>query len=843
MLASLIAGLSLGGSLPELTFDYVSFRGLQVKVGDIAVIEASGFQYYEPGWKKGYFSSAWKPITVFKNGDGSTTVISNSDDGRVANRQVFTPTANGFKVWAEFRWRGDKPAMLEYNIGRIWAPYVAQGSLTVDQRSVSRIDIPVSPGTDKEARILSSGREIIFNAPSSRITIRSEQAMNVLDARNYTIEWADGKELFWIGATNREIQPQGSIRFDYSIDIDPVELPTKDIETVQLPANVMTAAQGPDATVLPILPKPKQMQKSGGFAPIKGGLEFTFPEGLSGDVAWFNRNLESSWDWNESGSKYPVSITISPSITKLNGYQLTVRNDGATIIGQSLEGARYGLRTLAQLVSVRGGELGLQTATVNDWPSVQWRGVHLFVGPKALAFQSALSDRLLAPMKFNKVVLQCERTKWDSVPGIETAMTMSKDDLGKLANHYKSEGFEVIPLIQSMGHMEWFFANKKNLELAINPDVAYTLDPRKAESRAKINGIWREAMELMQPKIAHFGLDEIDNRGMDDKNLTNRIWDKGLPMLQSIAKEHKLTPMVWSDMMLASGEAADAFHAPSKEIASHRRKMLTPGTYVADWHYLNDPNPEKFDQSLKLWNAAGMKPIATTWFRPKNIRGFTLSAINNNAGVLQSTWAGYESNEANFVREFEQFAAMVLMADYAWSGRTEMPDKVGYDPGAVLQKLYFGGKQPVTTRDGQTLGDGVETNQIGTFGFRPFAIKQLFGVTHSVSFNAPHHLSLPISGSAKDVVLAMDCLSTINEVALAGNVVLNFADGTSQTTEIRYGMHVRSVTDKRSTIATPRKGTLSAIRITAPGKELKSIDVIASHSAAGLRLHGVTILK
>jgi hexosaminidase len=842
MISLLLSSVAFGGSSPEISFSYAPFRGLQVMVGDTAVIEASGFQYYEAGWKKGYFSSAWKPITIFKNGDGSTTVIANSDDGLVANRQVFTPTPTGFKAWAEFRWRGEKPAMLEYNIGRLWAPYVAQGSLMVDQRSVSNITQGPAAGSDMLGRIVASGRDIVFNAPSAKITIRSEQALNILDGRNYLAEWADGKELFWIGLTDQAIQPQGSIRFDYSVDIEPLALPDKGVETIQMASNILDGANRPEVAPLPLLPKPKQIQKSGGFVPIQGGLVFTAPESLNGDIAWLDRFLVGSWDWNKEGTPYSISVSVMPTAAKVNGYQLNVRPDGATIVGQSVEGARYGLRTLAQLVSVRGGDLGIPTVSVSDWPSVQWRGVHLFVGPKALAFQSALSDRLLAPMKLNKVVLQCERTQWDSTPGIETGITMSKPDLGKLAKFYQLEGFEVIPLIQSMGHMEWFFANKKNLELAVNPDVPYTLDPRKADSRSKISGIWREVKELMNPKIAHFGLDEIDNRGMDDENLTNRIWDKGLPMLQSIAKEHQLTPMVWSDMMLAKGEAADAFHAPDKTVSSQRRKMLARGTYVADWHYLNDPNPEKFDQSLKMWNSIGMKPIATTWFRPKNIRGFTQSAIKNNAGVLQSTWAGYESNEANFVREFEQFAAIVMMADYSWSGRTEMPDKLGYDPGAVLQRLYFGGQQPVTPRDGRTLGDATDTIQIGTYRFRPFAVRQLFGVTQSLSFHSAHQLTLPVVGKAKDVVLAMDCLATVNEVALAGQVQLNFADGSSEQTEIRYGMHVRSVTDNRSTIATPRKGTISALRIPAGNKELKSIELVASHSAAGLRLHGVTIL-
>lgn len=842
MLPFLIASIRNLNSIPELTFDYVSFRGLQVRIGDVAVIEASGFQYYEKGWKKGYFSSAWKPITVFKGGDGSTTVISNSDDGRVANRQVFTPTLSGFRVSAEFRWRGDKPAMLEYNIGRLWAPYVAHGRLSIDQRLIGNIEVGLNSGSTFESRLLGSGKELAFDTPSAKVTFKSQQNLSLLDGRNYNAEWAEGRELFWLGHTDQEIQPQGTARFDYEVTVEPQPLPLRASETLSDSYSVLESAQSSTAGSKPLIPQPKQIQRSGGFVSVAGGFDVSAPNSTGLDGDWLNRFIEESWIWEKNGKPFPVAISVSPSVVKINGYRLNIRSDGAEIVGQSAEGARYGLRTLGQLVTVNKGELSLPLVTINDWPSAQWRGVHLFVGPTALNFQSKLIDRVLAPLKLNKVVLQCERTKWDSTPGIETAITMKKSDLAALAGRYRSEGFEVIPLIQTLGHMEWFFANKKNLDLAVNPDVAYTLDPRKAESRAKVSAIWNEVQELLKPKIAHFGLDEIANRGIDDPNLVSRIWDKGLPMVQSVANEHKMIPMVWSDMMLAPGEAVDACHAPSKEIASARRKMLRAGTYVADWHYKNDANLEPFDKSLSMWKSIGMRPIASTWYRPKNIRGFTLSAIKNQAGILQTTWAGYESNEANFVREFEQFVGFVMMADYSWSGRTEMPDNLGYDPSSYLQQMYFGGRQPVKPIAGKSLGEGVSQIQIGSFRFRKFEPKQMFGVTRSEAFNAPHQMNLLTDEKANEVVLAMDCLATINESAVAGNIRIIFTDGTQIEQTIRYGMDVRSVTDKKSTISSPRRDTLSAIRIPTSGKELKSIEIVASNSAAGLRLHAVTIL-
>jgi hypothetical protein len=48
----------------------------------------------------------------------------------------------------------------------------------------------------------------------------------------------------------------------------------------------------------------------------------------------------------------------------------------------------------------------------------------------------------------------------------------------------------------------------------------------------------------------------------------------------------------------------------------------------------------------------------------------------------------------------DQFAAYVVAADYAWSGRSESPDKLGYDPKNIFLKAYagkFARPQPATT--------------------------------------------------------------------------------------------------------------------------------------------------
>ena len=94
---------------------------------------------------------------------------------------------------------------------------------------------------------------------------------------------------------------------------------------------------------------------------------------------------------------------------------------------------------------------------------------------------------------------------------------MKKEDLAKLFQWYRGIEVEPIPLIQSFGHMGWLFANGMNKDLAINPQVPYTLDPRKPGAKELIGKVWDEAASLLKPRTIHVGLDEVDMLGFQPK--------------------------------------------------------------------------------------------------------------------------------------------------------------------------------------------------------------------------------------------------------------------------------------------------------------------------------------
>ncbi len=423
---------------------------------------------------------------------------------------------------------------------------------------------------------------------------------------------------------------------------------------------------------------------------------------------------------------------------------------------------------------------------------------------------------------------------------------MSKSDLARLVSGYKENGLEPIPLIQSLGHMEWLFANNQNLDLAINKDVPYTVDPTNPKTQEILSGLWEEAIELFEPSMIHFGLDEIDMRGFDGNgDLGTKVWLHQLPWLLKLAKKHQVAPMLWGDYMLAPGEAPDATHAPDTLDAVVRRRPLTKETWIADWHYAAQPDPEKYT-STKLWESLGMNAVVSSWFRPENIRGTALSAIQDGSGHLQTTWVGYESREQAMLLNPEQFAAFVLAADYSWSGRKELPEELPYDAVNALRRLYFDPSQPLSAQPGNALVGKDSLGKIVAIGNFSVALQSPIQMRTAVSPDRASQLTLltiPVNQKASNIVVALVTVYPLENTKHLATLEIVYHDGLVDLKKILYGVHVRSIDDRLPTLAAPRSEGISAVGFKVNRDEkIKSLRLVVRNRAAGLRLHGITVI-
>lgn len=850
-----------------VTMNVTSGKGLEVSIGGVPAIQGSYFQFAEPDWSRGYYSSQYESQTVRELSPAQFEVVFQGANGRAAGKQTYSLDSNRLKIAYEFRWTGERPVIVELCSAFLWAKAFEAGAATAGGDSMSLAKRAFRSAEIVERTVGANAQEIRLSAPWGTLVIGDlGPGWTLFDARNgYPQEWARTRETLWLGALRIPLGPNESWKEEITLTFDEPERASQGSEKLQGLVRPLADAVVAQEATAPLLPKPKLVALNYErtavceFRPIVNAFD---RDAVRRVDAFASRKLPPSRRLYsipifQSFPKEAVEPGLSPEV-QAQSFEIRIQrepegNARIEIDYGGEEGLRHAVSTLAQLIFLRNGEATLPTGRVRDWPSVAWRGVHLFVGPQALEFHEKLIQNVLVPLKFNHVVLQCERTNWESAPGIATPITMPRDDLVKLFALYRRYRIEPIPLIQSFGHMEWLFANGQNLDLALNRAVPYSLDPRKPEAQAMIASIWKEADRLLKPKIFHFGLDEADMRGWpDDPNLVTDLWERQLGFLNGLADEMKREPMIWGDMGLAPGEAIDAGLGDSAEHAARRRKAIRPGSWIADWHYKADPNPDGFRRSLQLWKQEGFRPVAAMWFRPENIRGFTLAAIAEGAGTLQTTWAGYESNETNMVREVKQFSAMVLAADYAWSGRQETPDALGYDPLNVLRQHYFDIPE-FDRRDGFAItlpGHSTEDIRYGSIFVRKYSVPvQLVSRISAAASSAPASVEIDLAGTqaARRFWFAIGALASASEGEPVGEIELHWRVGTEvrrQTKRIFYGRQVRADGDPVSTSLVPSFRGIALVPVEFQGNETLAtpIKIVfkASDATTGLRLYGVT---
>ncbi len=393
---------------------------------------------------------------------------------------------------------------------------------------------------------------------------------------------------------------------------------------------------------------------------------------------------------------------------KREAYALRITPTGIAIVGRDAAGTFYGLQTLRQLVlTVDSQDVEKSAATkqperrsrqkkqitqlrfpcveIADYPSLRFRGAHIFVGRNALPFHTKLIERILSRFKMNALVLECEYTQWKSHPEIRVPNAMPENDLRAEVADARAHFLEPIPLVNSLGHSEWIFANGQHADLAEDSHSRHAYDASNPASYEFLFDIYAEAMDIFKPRLFHIGHDEVKIPGDDvfgkyparpdniKKGVTN-LFVEDVTRISDWLKVRGARPMLWGDMLLHESEGAlikgaetlSAANAPSVAEANSRRSQLPKDALIADWRY--EAGSERRN-GLSVLQSAGFETVGSAWYEPENIRGWAAEAIKNHSlGTLQTTWAGYDSNETLLDEEYRQFTAYVLAAEYAWSG-------------------------------------------------------------------------------------------------------------------------------------------------------------------------------
>lgn len=631
------------------------------------------------------------------------------------------------------RWEGEGPLSLTYCAGLLatnptkGADYqAAVGKLERTGRlpnGLSTLPWLVQPFSFPFDRLIIDSRigMVSIQVDSDRPFLFRRQATT-------TAAFHAGSMAFWMGWPHRVLEPGESVLCNFALG-----LPARPVLSsvtchsgggdVSGPPQPVTDALAPELTDSPLLPAPQQQEK---FAEnfvlrpdtrILTAADATAAEQRAPrDFQTYLRHrfklaLPLTSDASEGTQENCIVIgqplldarvaalcrreglVVSAFDPGPEGYELIVRPGVVVVAGADAAGTYYGVQTLKQLVGVDADERCVIRGTrIRDWPDFGFRGVHLLADDYALQLHTRLIDNLLAPLKINNLILECEYARWDSHPELAQPWAMSKAEMRKLKDVAETHFMRITPLIQSLGHCEWMFAGGRHADLQEDPGQPYAYCPSNPKSYDLLFDIYKEVLDVFHPEYLHIGHDEVGNRGRFGSCPRCRgtppavLFADNVRRIHDFLNDHGVKTMMWGDMLLRPGEATDATHGGDPYHTGDARTAIPKDVVICDWHY----SPYRDYPSARLFANEGFEVVGCTWHNQKNIYYFSRSAKQYGAvGLLQTTWTGHNGNRGALQQHPEQLYAYVSAAEFAWTAGKPALTDIPYRRGEVFRRCLF----------------------------------------------------------------------------------------------------------------------------------------------------------
>lgn len=700
----------------DMEVSYAPQRGLQVSVFGTTVISSSYIAVVSPGWVTQYYNTGNMPdfpdnVTIEDIENGKRIIIPHisPEKDTFDGQGILTLLENNtLKTELKFDLLKKEPAILEWKVGGINPlPIIGNSFVASDDKTTTQGSIPMKAGSAlvEESMVAHSFKTLKLDTRMGTIDIKTDPEAKAAFFDYRKNRWAEVNDpIFWFGLLERPVT--SGKKYHYSVEFKfPEKAPSDKFvqkkefaPEIKMVEDAMQPYWGDEV----IIPEPKGLRWNKERFILDENVKIYFPSDLRNAIT-------SSLDLitEEMGNLYhlsPETIPVKKSDKRLDyiivlgdtknseeafkvfptgkvtppdhndGYAIYADKDAVVIGANNARGLFYGVSTLLQMINVRGDSIFVLGAMISDYPEFEFRGVHCLSGKGAGDEIAKAVRELMARMKMNSLVWECEYIIWDSHPELaHDEYGMKKSEARKVVEAANKYYMELIPLVQSLGHSEWIFYNDKNLDIAEDPETPYAYNPTNPKTYEFIFEVYQEAVDFFKPAIFHIGHDEVTMRGRfpyrskdTGKSVTDLVLED-IRRLHDWFLERNIQVMLWGDMFLWEGEASSAAFADSREEARERRERLPRDVFISDWHY-DVTDPAKYT-SLKIFKEEGFKTCGASWFNPKNIRNLTLGCkLYDVSGLLQTTWAGFNFKINGNQGAWFQYWAYLWAAWYSWTG-------------------------------------------------------------------------------------------------------------------------------------------------------------------------------
>ena len=254
----------------------------------------------------------------------------------------------------------------------------------------------------------------------------------------------------------------------------------------------------------------------------------------------------------------------------------------------------------------------------------------------------------------------------------------SKEELREMDAYAQALGIEMVPCIQTLGHLGQFLQWQENRKLQDNAtvllcDAAPTYDFIEAEIRAMRDSVSTRRLHIGMDEAHGVGLGRYLRRfGVVDRfELLNRH----LGRVVELCKKYGFEPMMWSDMFFRLGSKHDDYYDLESDIPQSVVDSL-PDVGLVYWDYYHAEEKwyeHMFTQHEKmspntifaggLWTWSGFLPhVDWTWATMGP--GLKVAARHKVKTVMATQW-GDDGNETS---HFLALSQMPMFSEFCWRG-------------------------------------------------------------------------------------------------------------------------------------------------------------------------------
>ena len=333
-------------------------------------------------------------------------------------------------------------------------------------------------------------------------------------------------------------------------------------------------------------------------------------------------------------------------------YLIEIAADGITLTAATDEGIFRAKSTMKQIYGQNGETL--PCLTLHDWPDYPVRGLWYNFSARTPNVETLKRQiDIMADMKINHLQIEIHPGDYDfqSYPMMRVCEAPIKpEELKELSAYAHSRFMDLVPCIQTFGHMDTWLKHPAFNDMAECPDGFEiwgghrgpgTLDPKDPRSRALANGILDEILPLFdEAKTVNLGCDETWDLGVGkskelcEKLGRTRVFLDFVKDTIAHAEEKGFKPLFWADIIVQG----------SQEVIND----IPKNAVALNWGYerieVKEENCIKLQKSgVPYWNCPGTRNwcslIGESYTAIQNIaRSAVLGKRYGASGLLNTDW-------------------------------------------------------------------------------------------------------------------------------------------------------------------------------------------------------------